>query len=153
MIADELVLLNRGIADRTDNAAIRYSVRDLLQLIAGREAKVMPTSIQRYRLGDIDGVSLGFTDGAVLPGGGWVFTAVAENTADSFADGPCAGAIVGVVSPQGEVVARHRLSSPFKVEGIDARAYRNGFALCMVTDDDDPSQPSWLLRATLRRHP
>ena len=151
VIADELVLLNRGIADRTDNAAVRYSVPDLLELIAGRGAKVKPTSIQRYRLGDIDGVSLGFTDGAALPGGGWVFTAVAENTADSFVDGPCAGAIVGVVSPQGEVVARHRLSRPLKVEGIDARAHRNGFAVCMVTDDDDPSQPSCLLRATLRR--
>lgn len=149
VIGDELVLLNRGVAGRSDNAAARYPLRDLLDAIEGNRSNVKPTSIRRYSLGAIDGVGLGFTDGAALPDGSWVFSAVAENRDDSFADGPCSGSAVGVVTAYGDLLTIHRLVPSAKIEGIDVRVDDNRMTICMVTDSDDPAQSSWLLLAHL----
>ena len=46
-------------------------------------------SVQLLDLGAVDGVPLSLTDGAPLPGGEWLFSAVAEDTSDSVADGAC----------------------------------------------------------------
>ena len=149
VIGNELVLLNRGVTGKSDNAVARYPLPALLGLIEGQGSNVKPASIRRFPLASIDGVSLGFTDGAVLPDGRWLFTAVAENTRDSYADGPCIGSAVGLVSAQDNLLALHRLVPPVKVEGIDARVDNLGIAICMVTDTDDRSQSSWLFQARL----
>ncbi len=149
VIGAELVLLNRGVAGRSDNAAVRCPLADFLDVIEGKRSSVKPSFIRRYPLGSIAGVKLGFTDAAALPDGGWVFSAVAENTADSFADGQCSGSAVGVVNAGGDLQAIHRLGPRTKVEGIAVRVDDDGMTLCMVTDADDPAQSSWLLRARL----
>ncbi len=149
IVGDELVLLNRGVAGKTDNAVARYPLRVLLALIDGEGSNVKPTSIRRFPLASLDGVNLGFTDGAALPDGRWLFTADAENTRDSHADGPCIGSAVGLVSARDNLIALHRLVPPVKVEGIDVRVDDLGIAVCMVTDTDDPSQSSWLFQARL----
>jgi hypothetical protein len=153
LLGDELVLLNRGVAGQSDNAAAHYRLSAVMAVIEGRRHTVAPRSIRRYTLGAIDGVELGFTDGSALPGGGWVFCAVAENTADSYADGPCSGTMLGVVDAHGEVVAMHRVataaSSTIKVEGIAARRHDAGLDICLVTDADDPLVSAQLLLARL----
>jgi hypothetical protein len=149
LIGEDFVLLNRGVAGRTDNAAVRYPLRALIDVIEGRVSAVKPASIRRYALGHIDAVPLAFTDGAALPDGGWLFTAVAEDTRDSYADGRCSGSAVGVVDAGGALVATHRLDRPVKVEGIAVRVEGAGMALCLVTDADDPAQGSQLLLARL----
>lgn len=149
VIGDALLLLNRGVAGRSDNAVARYALRDLLRVIEGDRSELKPGSIRHYKLGSIDAVTLAFTDGAALPGGGWVFTAVAENTADSYADGHCSGSAVGVVDASGDLVAIHRLAPMAKVEGIAVRVDDTGMTVCMVTDTDDPAQSSSLLLARL----
>lgn len=149
LIGDEFVLLNRGVAGRSDNAVARYPLRALSDAVEGRRADLKPPAILRYPLGAIDAVPLGFTDAAALPDGDWVFTAVAENTADSYTDGHCHGSVVGVVDAAGAVVAIHRLDRPLKVEGIAVRADGTGLTVCMVTDADDPAQGSQLLLAQL----
>jgi hypothetical protein len=149
VIGDALVLLNRGIGTRTENAAVRYRLSDLQQAVEGQRHAIRPRSVRPYRLGAIDGVELGFTDGCPLPGGGWVFCAAAENTDNSFADGPCHGSAVGVADARGEIVALHRLETPLKVEGIAARQSEGAIDLCLVTDADDPLVCSQLLRARL----
>ena len=149
VLGDEFVLLNRSVADRSDNAVARYRLRDLARVIAGRHTAVKPASIRRFALGALDGVPLGFTDAAALPGGGWVFSAVAEDTTDSVTDGRCVGSVLGVVSAQGDVVAMHRLARPDKVEGIALRVAGRHIDLCMVTDADDPALASSLLLARL----
>ena len=110
---------------------------------------VTPSVIRRYALGSIGAVALAFTDAAALPSGGWVFTAVAEDSRDSYADGRCSGSVVGVVNARGELVATHRLDPPIKVEGIAVQVDAAGMLLCMVTDADDPAQASQLLTARL----
>ena len=149
VVGDELLLLNRGVAGRSDNAAARWPLRDLFGVVEGSRSAVEPMSIRRYRLGAIAGIELGFTDAAALPGGGWVFSAVAEDTADSYADGHCRGSAVGVVTAGGDIRSIHRLEPVAKVEGIAVRVDEGGMALCMVTDTDDPAQASSMLIAHL----
>ena len=79
-----------------------------------------PASITRYELGAIDGVPLSFTDGAALPAGGWLFSAAAEDTADTYSDGRCAGSVIGLVDAGGTIRTLERLAGAFKVEGIVA---------------------------------
>jgi hypothetical protein len=149
VVGGELVLLNRGVAGRSDNAAARFPLQALLGVIDGSRSAVAPAAIRRYHLGAIAGVKLGFTDAAALPGGGWVFSAVAEDTADSYADGRCRGSAIGVVNAGGDIRSIHRLEPVAKVEGIAACVDGAGVALCMVTDTDDPAQASSMLLARL----
>ena len=92
--------------------------------------------MQHFDLGALDGVPLGFTDGAARPDGSWLFSAAAEHSADSVADGPCSGSVVGEVSARGELVTMRRVAGTAKVEGIALQP--DGPSICMVTDDDDP---------------
>jgi hypothetical protein len=154
VLGDQLVLLNRGVPGRSDNAAARYPLRQFLEGIECKRLVLEPTSLRRYELGSIDGVPLAFTDGTALPdGAGWVFSAVAENMHDSYSDGPCSGSVVGVVDGCGDLLALHRLAQPIKVEGIAVSVGDDGIALCMVTDADDPAQSSQLLLARLPTAP
>jgi hypothetical protein len=149
LLGDELVLLNRGVPGRSDNAAVRYRQGALRALIDGQPGLVKARSVRRYALGAIDGVALGFTDGTPLADGGWVFSAAAEHTTDSYADGPFSGAVLGVADAHGDVLALHRLATPYKVEGLAAQQHEQGIDVCMVTDADDPLLSSQLLLARL----
>lgn len=146
-------LLNRSVAGRTDNALARYPLRALLDLMDGQGSgpgrAVAPISIQRFELGALDGVPLGFTDAAALPAGGWLFSAAAEDTTSSYADGRCVGSVLGVVAAQGGGVTLHRLATTDKVEGLALRVAGRRIDVCMVTDADDPARASALLLARL----
>ena len=148
VLGDELVLLQRGQAGQA-SMGLHYDLRDWLGLVTGRAAAVHPRALRPCELGAIDGVSLAFTDGAALPGGGWVFTAVAEDSDNSYADGACRGSAVGVVGADGRLLSMRRLIGGDKVEGLAVREDRRGTALFMVTDADDPAQASCLLSAWL----
>ena len=149
LLGEEFVLLNRGVAGRSDNVAAHYALPALIDTIEGRLGALAPSAIRRYTLGHIDAVPLGFTDAAAVPGGGWVFSAVAEDSDDSYADGRCTGSVVGVVDARGALVATHRFDGRLKVEGIAVRVDGAGMSLCLVTDADDPAQASQLLLARL----
>jgi hypothetical protein len=103
-----------------------------------------------WALGALDGVELGFTDAVALPDGRWLFSAAAEARANSVADGPCAGSVIGLVGADGALQSMRRLNGPGKVEGIDARVIGRDIELCLVTDADDPARAAWLWRARWR---
>jgi hypothetical protein len=105
--------------------------------------------VQIYELGDVDGVPLCFTDGAALPNGALLFTAVAEDTANSVDDGACKGSAIGLIDASGKLVRVERLNPAYKVEGITASVQDNCIQLQLVTDDDDATKPASLLAATL----
>ena len=150
-VAAQLTGLHRGGQGGAGNMAVRWPLRVLQRALAeGGIEDTAPASITPYALGQIDGVELGFTDGAALPGGGWVFCAAAERTDNSVADGPCAGSAVGVVDGRGQLTALHRLAGRRKVEGIAARLRPGGADLCLVTDADDPGQAALMLMAQLQ---
>ncbi len=149
LVGPRLLLLNRGAAGGAGNVVLRYALRDLADVLAGTRSAVPPRAVQVCDLGRLDGVPLGFTDGAALPGGGFLFSAAAEDAANSVADGPCSGSVVGCCNAAGRVLWTRVLDVRAKVEGLAVRAGRSGIALCLVTDADDPQQAASMLLAWL----
>jgi len=147
---DTLSLLQRGNSDSAVNARIDLSWLDLQRWLAATGPAPDPASIQRFELGTIDGIALSFTDGTALPSGDWLFSAVAEDTSDTYSDGRCAGSVIGLVDAGGKIQMLERLAVPFKVEGIAASVTGETIDLLLVTDADDRRQPALLLCAELR---
>jgi hypothetical protein len=145
----ELCLLQRANKKYPQNAVIRFQLSDFLGAISSeRPEPIRPSSFATFELGDIDGIPLGFTDGAALPNGSLLFTAVAEDTEDAYNDGRCTGAAVGIADGD-ELRCLYRLAEPLKVEGVHATAEGNAVRLLLVTDADDPAVPASLFAAVL----
>lgn len=140
-------LLQRGNKGDATSACIEYSLNDVQDWLAGRRSMApVALRIVPFALGQAGGVPLGFTDGTALPGGGWLFSAVAEDSADSYADGPCAGSAIGWVNTDGELLRLEPIAGAPKVEGI---ALDGVSRLLLVTDSDDPARASQLLAVGL----
>jgi hypothetical protein len=149
VVGDQLVLLNRGGREGLPNAALFVPMAALLAAMSAGVGRAAAPRVMPFDLGTLDGVALGFTDGAARPDGSWLFSAAAEHSADSVADGPCHGSVIGEVSARGELVAMRRLPGTLKVEGIALQP--EGPSLCMVTDADDPLCCAQLLQTTWPR--
>lgn len=108
---------------------------------------------QFFDLGTIGGIPLGFTDGAALPDGAVVFTAVAEASESTYEDAPCAGAAVGIFDRDGRVCFLQPLDATHKVEGISAQIEDDVIRLLLVTDADDENIPASLLKAEIHGYP
>ena len=147
-VADSaFLLLQRGNRSNGRNACIRYDLNQILRwLMDQQEQTPAIASLQEVQLGEINGVPLGLTDGAALPGGAWVFSAVAENTHDSYHDGACMGSVIGIVGPDGSVLAQQALHGSPKVEGVAVQVDGASLRLRMVTDADDPAIAAQLLQ-------
>ena len=149
---DRLSLLQRGNKGDARNARIRVALPAVLDALS--DGKPLPRAalldITPFKLGAISGVPLCFTDGAALGEGAFAFTAVAEDTEDSYADGACAGSAIGIVDRHDSVCALWRLEPSLKVEGIATRFVRNALELTIVTDADDFTVAARLLRCRLR---
>lgn len=144
---DCLHLLQRGNKGDARNACITYPLAPLQAWLAGTRGEP-PAALRTalFELGTVDGVPWGFTDGAALAdGNGWLFSAVAENTADSYADGACVASAIGRVGADGALERLSPLAGAPKVEGIALAGER----LLMVTDADDPACASRLLSVAL----
>lgn len=149
---DHLALLQRGNKRNPRNARVRIPLAPFLEALA--EKRTMPAAklvdITDFTLGTFDGAPLSFTDGAALGGGAFAFTAVAEATNDSYADGACVAAAIGIIDRNDRLHSLWQLEPPLKVEGIDARLTDKALDLMVVTDADDVSVPAQLLTVTLR---
>ncbi|HEY0962131.1 MAG TPA: hypothetical protein VGE69_07215 [Pseudomonadales bacterium] len=114
-----------------------------------------PHDMQSLDLGTVDGVPLTPTDAIALGDGCWAFCAVAENTDDSYADGPCRASAIGIADASGCILDLQHLRGKPKVEGIALESGSDPesgtLKLLLVTDADDPLLPSRLLRCTLAR--
>ncbi len=138
----QFVLLQRGHAGGSANLSLRYSAAQALAWLDGLADAPALQAIQHHDLGDLHGVTLTFTDGSALPGGAWLFSAAAEDTQNTVADGACLGSALGVMSSDGELQALLPLPGTIKVEGIAARRWRGQTQVCLVTDADDPQVAS-----------
>jgi hypothetical protein len=151
VIGSEFRLLQRANRKHAQNLIIRYPLGTVLAMLASGDVigAVTPTAIDAIDLGEVDGVPLGFTDGASLPDGSMVFTAVAENTEDTYNDGACLGAAIGVAARDGTLRFLERCDECHKIEGVAARPDNNVIRLFLVTDADDPVIPAGLFTFTL----
>ncbi len=155
VVADRLRLLQRASKRHPQNACIDLSLPDVLHAIesSGSVDNAMLVGTRFIDLGTMNGIPLGFTDGAALPDGAVVFTAVAEDSESSYEDGPCAGAAVGIVHGDGKLRFLQRLDATHKVEGIDAQVEGDAIRLLLVTDADDEDRPAALLSAVIHGYP
>jgi hypothetical protein len=154
-LADRLRLLQRGGSRRhAENAWIDLILPEVLHAIATANSVDHATLVgtQIFDLGTIDGIPLAFTDGAALPDGSIMFTAVAEDADNSYDDGPCVGAAVGMAGNDGRLRFLERLDPTYKVEGIDARVEGDMITLLLVTDSDDENMPASLLAGEIPGH-
>ncbi len=153
---DALLLFQRGNGPAGVNAIIEQKWNKLRARIAGQgpeAAAQMEWSarrIQQVDLGAVRGIPLGFTDASVLPDGRVVFSAVAEDSASTYADGLCAGAAVGLLDAAGKVLSLQEVDPPYKVEGVHAEQSGSRVELLLVADADDPSRPAPLLAGILK---
>lgn len=142
----ECRLLQRGNDGGGVNAMVAYDAAAFVGWVSGPGTQPpRPRSITRYALGAVAGVPLGFTDGAPLPGGAWMFSAVAEATEDSYLDGACVGSVIGFVGADGVLGRTHVLDGAPKVEGLAGGVAAGRLHLMAVTDADDPRRASQLL--------
>ena len=153
IVDDALILLQRGNLGGSVNSWIEFDLRAVLAALVRGDAldEARPRQIRRYDLGERHGVPLGFTDAASLPGGEVIFTAVAENTEDSYRDGACVGAAIGLIDATGILVTLEPLALAHKLEGIVAWPALDGVHFLVVTDADDANVPAQLLSGGLAR--
>jgi hypothetical protein len=152
VVADELVLLQRGSKAQPESALISFPLCEIFRATNPETADVSQVTVSHVRffdLGAIEGAPLSFTDGTALPDGRIVFSAVAENTEDNYLDGPCLGAAIGIIGTDGRVEAMFWLEPTEKIEGIHATVEDDRISLLLVTDADDATVPAKLLIAEI----
>jgi hypothetical protein len=155
VVGERLRLLHRGSKRHPQSASIDVFLPDVLHALGSSDsvetAKLLGTRF--FDLGTIDGIPLGFTDGAALPDGAVVFTAVAEDSESTYEDGPCVGAAVGIFDRDGRVCFLQPLDATHKVEGISAQIEDDVIRLLLVTDADEENIAACLLRAEIHGYP
>jgi hypothetical protein len=144
---NRLHLLQRGNKGNSRNAVLQWDLQPMLRSLLRERvlADADPVDVREFDLGDIRGVPLCFTDASPLPEGGWLFSAVAENTSSSYADGPCLGSAIGRVDARSRPRWIRRVASQHKIEGIEAQMTGSRLQAWLVTDADDPRVPASLL--------
>ena len=146
-----LWLLQRGNKGASRNALVGFEFQALCETLQADRMlpPVPPQLIRTYDLGSPGGVPLGFTDGCALADGGWLFSAVAEDTADPGEDGRFSTAAIGMVDATLRLQWLRTISPLYKIEGICVTPMEDALQLLLVADADDPRVPSSLLAATL----
>lgn len=135
VLGDRLLLFNRGNAAAPESCVVETWLPDMLAGVG--------TSVQlvtRFTLPEINGVPLTVTDACATPDG-FMLSAAAEATDDSYADGELAGAALVRLDTGFAIISVEPIESTVKVEGI---ALAPDDRLLCVTDADDPDQPSIL---------
>jgi hypothetical protein len=155
---DRLRLLQRGIGKRgfeSWNAILDVSLEKFAGWLDGRNPLPPVRRILQVDLGDIAGVSFGFTDAAVTDDGRIAFLACAEDTADALDDGPVLGCRFGWLDPDDQaaivttVVDSDGQPTGFKLEGIETRI-EGGPVFDVVADMDRGDEPAQIAELVVR---
>ncbi len=150
IVGDTLKLLQRGNSVAGQSAIIEYELAQFMAWLLGEtNAAPLPNQIVPLQLPSIAGVLLAPTDAAQVSENSWVISAVAEDTASSYHDGPCLGSAIVVFDTANTQLAHYFLEGSPKVEGICGYASAGELHLSMVTDADDPHIASQFLTVGL----
>jgi hypothetical protein len=148
--SDAFCLVQRGNKGSSTSAYIAFHLPQIQAWLCDADNPApLPSQVIPLQLGEINGIPLTPTDGLALPDGNWLFSAVAEDTTNSFDDGACVGSALAVVSPEGAFLHVHTLHGAPKVEGIGLMPQSRKTQVLMVTDADDPAIASQLLNVQL----
>ena len=147
---DRLLLFQRGNKGRGINAVARFHLDVFHALLLGQtHKKLVASHVQDYELGSIGDVPLCFSDAAALADGTVVFTAIAEDTSDAYADGPSAGAAIGIIDADRKLRRLSLVEPAAKIEGIHAELRGSALELLLATDADDADVPAVLYSARI----
>jgi hypothetical protein len=149
VVGDRLRWFQRGLpVAGVPSASVDLPLAALLDAVSGRDAAVHVGGVLRYDLGEVGGIPLAVTDAVARPDGTVLVSAVAEDSASTYDDGPLAGSALAVLDGA-EVAALVELppvdGAPAKVEGLAP----HGDGLVAVVDADDPRLASLLLELRL----
>jgi hypothetical protein len=143
-------LLQRANTGDPRNACIEYDWPVLMQWFVGERAEPPPVArIALLDLGAVDGVPLGVTDAAAVTDDLWAVSAAAENTDNSYADGPCLASAIALIDNAHRVLAQFELADAPKVEGLVASSAAGRVRFVMVTDSDNPAIASQIRTASV----
>ncbi len=143
-------LLQRANTGEPRNGCIEYDWPALMQWVVGECAEPPPVArIALIDLGVVDGVPLGVTDAAAVTDDLWAVSAAAENTDNSYADGPCLASAIALVNNAYQVLAQYELADAPKVEGLVASSAAGRVRFFMVTDSDNPAVASQMRAASV----
>jgi hypothetical protein len=141
---EELLLFNRGTMAYPTSHIVGVPLAAVLageaMLAALRATLMLPLCA---------GVPLTATDAYRLESGRILLSAVAEHTADTYADGALVGAAIVELNADFTVSAVELLEPMLKVEGLSARIEADGVHLMCVTDADDPERVAGVYRGKL----
>lgn len=142
---DDLLLYSRANMDAPLNGCFRLDLHQAIDFLLtdGDRTDVPRFDFTALDLGRMHDIPMGITDATPLKEGGWLLSAVAENTSNTYDDGQCHGSALVACDRDGNVAWTEPLDGALKVEGIafDARG-----ALWLTTDADAPDVPSDLRR-------
>lgn len=148
---DRLLLFQRASKGQPGNTVFAFALAPVLDALS--EGNTLPAQQllghRSHALGDIDGVGLSFTDATALPDGSVLFSAVAEDSEDSYEDGVVLGTAIGGLRGDGTLAFVQRLDTRLKIEGLHAGRDGGRLQVLMVTDADDPHVPAKLLALAL----
>ena len=142
---DGLLLFSRANVDAPLNGCFRFDLHHVIDFLLADEdsADVPRFYFTELDLGRMRNVTMGITDATPLEEGGWLLSAVAENTSNAYDDGQCHGSALVACDRDGNVTWTEPLDGALKVEGIAFDARGN---LWLTTDADEPGVPSDLRR-------
>lgn len=145
---DRFHLLQRGNKGGAPNSVLQWDLRPVLRSLLRERAlpDVDPVAVREFDLGAVRGVPLCFTDASPIPGGGWLFSAVAEDTGNAYDDGRCVGSAIGRVDARSRLRWVRPVPGKFKVEGVDVQTDGAKLQAWLATDADDVRVPASLLR-------
>ncbi|MCK9236720.1 MAG: hypothetical protein M0Q29_02450 [Thiopseudomonas sp.] len=149
---DCLKLWQRANNQQRENAVIQYPLADMYKVINAKQhtLNLQPQRIDYYDLGEVAGVPLSFTDAYALEDGACLFTAAAENTDNSYLDGECVAAAIGLIDAQHQLRWLKPVQPIFKIEGISAKQIGEQLQILLVSDADNPATAAQLLETYIQ---
>jgi hypothetical protein len=151
VFTERLWLFHRANKGEAPNSIAEFRLGDLAASLSG-DLVVDPgelAEVKAYRLGELDGVELCFSDATTLSDELVLFTASAEDEDDGYVR----GSVVGTIDAGGEVHRLRTIDRRWKVEGVHGALDAGVLDLIFVCDQDDPDTPSPLLAATMPLDP
>ncbi len=154
VVGEVLRWFQRGLPSAgAPSASVDVELSSLLAHASGAPAAVRVGVARRYDLGSVAGTPLAITDAVSLSSGLVLVSAVAEDSASTYDDGPVVGAALALLDDE-RVLDLAELplvdGAVAKVEGLALVGHREDqIDLVAVVDVDDPEVPSLLLELTL----
>jgi len=152
VMGERLWLMHRGNHAETTNVVAEVALEQLAESLHGdRRIDVQElAALRSYDLGELDGVTLTFSDATPVGRELLVFTASAEDDeTGGGSDGAIRGSVVGTIDLDGAVRRMRTIDRRFKVEGVHATLDTGVVDLLFVCDQDDPQVAAPLLSASM----